>query len=59
MLRDEFLYDGPVMVSTGQQVRVMALGNVEAVGLGNPAEEAQQSKRKNIYNNGRSQSKSS
>ena len=30
----KFLYDGPVMVSTGSGVRVVALGNVEAVRIG-------------------------
>jgi hypothetical protein len=27
-------YNGPVMVSTGQRVRIVALGNVEAVRVG-------------------------
>jgi hypothetical protein len=37
----KFLYDGPAMVSTGQRVGIMALGKVEAVGLGEPGRRQQ------------------
>ena len=37
----QYPYDGPAMVSTGQRVRIVALGNVEAVGLGEPGRRRQ------------------
>ena len=38
---NSMFYNGPAMVSTGSGVRVIALGNVEAVGLGEPGRRRQ------------------